>query len=113
MAHLRKREQWLRYGQALVDGLSLRQAAARCGVDKDTALRWRHRFLAAAAKHRAEREGGIVEADETFFLESFKGQRHLHRPARKRGGVGAWGSLGSALPSWWCVTVADKRQTSN
>ena len=91
MAHLRKREHWLRYGQALVDGLSLRQAAARCGVDKDTALRWRHRFLAAAAHHRAEREGGIVEADETFFLESFKGQRHLHRPARKHGSVGqAW-----------------------
>ena len=88
MAHLRKREQWLRYGQALVDGLSLRQAAARCGVDKNTALRWRQRFLATAALHRAEREGGIVEADETFFLESFKGQRHLHRPARKRGGIG-------------------------
>ena len=88
LAHLRKREHWLGYGQALFDGLSLRQAAARCGVDKDTALRWRHRFLAAAANHRAEREGGIVEADETFFLESFKGQRHLHRPARKRGGTG-------------------------
>ena len=88
LAHLRKREQWLRYGQALVDGLSLRQAAARCGVDKDTALRWRHRFLATAALHRAEREGGIIEADETFSLESFKGQRHLHRPARKRGGIG-------------------------
>ena len=88
LAHLSKREHWLRYGQALVDGLCLRQAAARCGVDKDTALRWRHRFLVAAAKHRAEREGGIVEADETFFLESFKGQRHLHRPARKRGDVG-------------------------
>ena len=91
LAHLRKREHWLGYGQALIEGLSLRQAAARCGVDKDTALRWRHRFLAAAANHRAEREGGIVEADETFFLESFKGQRHLHRPARKRGGTGqAW-----------------------
>jgi hypothetical protein len=91
LAHLRKREHWLGYGQALIEGLSLRQAATRCGVDKDTALRWRHRFLAAAANHRAEREGGIVEADETFFLESFKGQRHLHRPARKRGGTGqAW-----------------------
>ena len=34
------------------------------------------------------RESGIVQADETFFLESFKGQRRLPRPARKRGGVG-------------------------
>jgi transposase-like protein len=89
LAHLRKREQWLRYGQALIEGLSVRQAAQCCGVDKNTAFRWRHRFLQAAATHRAEHEGGIVEADETFFLESFKGQRKLPRPARKRAGVGA------------------------
>jgi hypothetical protein len=31
---------------------------------------------------------GIVEADETFFLKSLKGQSDLPRPARKRGGVG-------------------------
>jgi len=29
---------------------------------------------------------GIVEVDETYFLESFKGSRNLPRPARKRGG---------------------------
>ncbi|OOG51957.1 IS1595 family transposase [Polaromonas sp. C04] len=88
LAHLRKRERWLRYGQALIEGVSVRQAAQCCGVDKNTAFRWRHRFLEAAAAHRAEHEGGIVEADETFFLESFKGQRKLPRPARKRAGVG-------------------------
>jgi transposase-like protein len=90
LAHLRKREQWLRYGQALIEGISVRQAAQGCGVDKNTAFLWRHRFLQAAATHRPAHEGGIVEADETFFLESFKGQRKLHRPARKRGGVGAY-----------------------
>jgi transposase-like protein len=89
LAHLRKREQWLLYAQALMDGVSVREAAGRCGVDKNTAFLWRHRFLKAASAHRAEHEGGIVEADETFFLESFKGQRKLHRVARKRGGVGA------------------------
>lgn len=89
LAHLRKRERWLRYGQALIEGVSVRQAAQGCGVDKNTAFLWRHRFLQAAATHRPAHEGGIVEADETFFLESFKGQRKLHRPARKRAGVGA------------------------
>lgn len=29
---------------------------------------------------------GIVEADQTYFLESFKGQRRLPRSARKLGG---------------------------
>ncbi|HHQ4552827.1 TPA: IS1595 family transposase, partial [Aeromonas veronii] len=33
-------------------------------------------------------EEGIVEVDETFFLESFKGQRGLPRPPRHRGGKG-------------------------
>lgn len=89
LAHLRKREQWLRFCQTLIEGVSVRQAAQRCGVDKNTAFRWRHRFLQATAQHRPACESGIVEADETFFLESYKGQRHLHRAPRKRGGVGA------------------------
>ncbi len=89
LARLRKRELWTRYAQTLIEGVSVREAAGRCGIDKNTAFLWRHRFLKTASTHRAEHEGGIVEADETFFLESFKGQRKLHRPARKRGGVGA------------------------
>lgn len=88
LTHLRKPEQWLRYGQALIEGVSVRQAAQCCGVDKNTAFLWRHRFLKATATHRAEHERGIVEADETFFLESFKGQCRLPKPARKRAGVG-------------------------
>jgi hypothetical protein len=87
LAHLHKREQWTRYAELLFEGASLREAARRCQIDKNTAFRWPHRFLRDAAGHRAEHEAGIVEADETFFLESFKGQRHLPRPARHRGGV--------------------------
>ena len=89
LAHLRKADCWSAYAQALIDGLSVRRAARRCGISKNTAFLWRHRFLQAVASHRDTRETGIVEADETFFLESFKGQRRLPRPARKRGGRGA------------------------
>lgn len=88
LAHLRKRALWLRFAQALIEGLSVRACAQRCGVDKNTAFRWRHRFLQASAQHRPACARGIVEADETFFLESCKGQRNLHRAPRKRGGVG-------------------------
>lgn len=88
LAHLRKRTRWEEYSQALIEGVSVRQAARRCGIDKNTAFLWRHRFLQQTAIHQATHEGGIVEADETFFLESFKGQRVLPRPARRRGGVG-------------------------
>jgi transposase-like protein len=89
LAKLHKRECWVDYAQALIEGLSVRAAAKRCGINKDTAFLWRHRFLKRISQHQATHEQGIVEADETFFLESFKGQKVLPRPARRRGGVGA------------------------
>jgi transposase-like protein len=88
LARLRRREQWFNYAKALVDGKTVRRAAADCHISKNTAFLWRHRFLALAAEHQAQHESGIVEADETFFLESFKGQRPCPRQARRRGGVG-------------------------
>lgn len=89
LARLRKAEHWLDYGTALIQGRTVRDAAEQCGVSKNTAFLWRHRFLRKVAQHQATHESGVVEADETFFLESFKGQRQLPRPARQRGGVGA------------------------
>lgn len=86
LARLRHRECWGRYAEAMVKSLTVRKAAEHCEVHKNTAFRWRHRFLRLIAEHRAQHESGIVEADETFFLESFKGQRKLSREARKRGG---------------------------
>ncbi len=45
-----------------------------------------HRFLAWVKLDRPRSLNGIVEADETFLLESQKGSRTLDRPARRRGG---------------------------
>ena len=87
MARLRKREGWMSQAQALIEGVSLAKAAERCGVHPTTAFRWRHRFLTAPALDKPMALKGIVEADETFILESFKGRRSdLPRPARRRGG---------------------------
>ena len=87
LAHLQLREKWIKYQQAMLDGLSIRDAAKACGIAKNTSLKWRHRFLRSAAAQQPAQMTGIVEADETFFLESKKGQRNLNRKARKRGGV--------------------------
>ena len=71
----------------MVDGVSLRKAAARTDIHLETSFRWRHRFLAAAKKKKADAVTGIVEADETFILKSSKGSRKLvGRAPRKRGG---------------------------
>lgn len=86
LARLRHKACWLEYGQALIDGLSVRQAARRCQVDKNTSFRWRHRFLRRPAHEKPPVLNGVVEADETFFPLSFKGQRHLPRSAHQRGG---------------------------
>ena len=87
MARLRKKDRWLDQAQAMIDGVSLAKAAERCGVHPTTAYRWRHRFLSAPALDKPQMLRGIVEADETFILESFKGRRSgLTRKARQRGG---------------------------
>jgi len=87
LARLRKRERWLEYARCINDGLSVRRAARDCQVHKNTAFLWRHRFLRYLAEVRPSKEHGIVEADETFFLKSQKGERGLAHPARQRGGV--------------------------
>ena len=74
-ARLRHRQRWLAQCEALQEGLSVRKAAAHLGVHRTTAFRWRHRFLQCPAKIKDLAMRGVVEADETYVLESFKGQR--------------------------------------
>ena len=78
-------ERWLAFGASLAEGDTIREAAERCGIAPSTAFRWRHRFL-EAVRQAPDRLAGIVEADETFVLESRKGERKLDRKPRRRGG---------------------------
>ena len=90
VAGLHNKERWLDQARALIEGQSLANAAERCRIDPSTAFRWRHRFLAALNDDKPNSLSGIVEADETFILESFKGRKGgLARPARRRGGKAA------------------------
>src|SRR5271165_814857 len=87
LARLRKKERWLGFAAALNESQSVRKAAKACKVNKNTAFKWRHRFLKAQNQSKDQSLAGIAEIDEIFLLESFKGQRKLPRAARKRGGV--------------------------
>jgi transposase-like protein len=108
MAHLRKKERWLDHARAMIEGRSLAKTAEPCGVHPTTAFRWRHRFLRAPADDKPRSLSGIVEADETFILESFKGRwSDLPRKARKRGGKARYpGSYQDNIP----VLVARDRK---
>ena len=85
LSGLHHKERWLSFGESLAEGETIRASAARCGIAPSTAHRWRHRFL-EAVRQAPDRLAGIVEADETFVLESRKGERKLNRKPRRRGG---------------------------
>ena len=90
MAGLHKKEEWLEHAGAMIDGASVAKTAERCKVHYTTAFRWRHRFLTSLSSDKPHFLSGIVEGDEMFVLESFKGKRSdLPRPSRKRGGKAA------------------------
>ncbi len=71
-----------RSGASPIEGESLAKAAERCQIHPSTAFRWRHRFLAALNLDKPKSLSGIVEADETFILESLKGSAGRPRQAR-------------------------------
>lgn len=90
LARLRKKEKWLDYAQQMQQGTSIRKSAQACDVHRNTAFRWRHRFLDSPNGSKPAGLSGIAEADEAFFLESFKGMKKaMPRTPRKRGGKAA------------------------
>jgi len=107
-ARMRKPELWSDFAAHFSTGLSLSKIAGTgIGLCRHTAFRWRHRLLKALAPAVPDRFSGVAEADEKFFLRSFKGHRGWRRgqppeprPPRYRGS-------GALLPglSWQQVPI--------
>lgn len=76
-ARLRHRSRWIQNLEGMQYGLSITKMAELMDVAITTAFRWRHRFLAAPTAARPTKVSGIIEADETFFTESFKGNQTI------------------------------------
>ena len=89
LARLRHKAKWLAQADVLNQGLSVHQAAQSMDVAPSTAFRWRHRFLQIPKSHKTGYLQGVVEADETYFLRSYKGQKVHGRVRRRRGGRAA------------------------
>lgn len=70
----------------MLSGLSLRKIAEELGICLKTAFDWRHKILNAINNGFPHKIDGLIEADETFFLNSRKGDKFLNRKPRKRGG---------------------------
>ena len=107
LARLRHKAKWLDYCDTMLDpATTVRRAAERVGVHKNTSFRWRHRMLTWVRLDRQLPLRGIVEADEMYLLESQKGARRLDRAARRRGGVASKRGLSGEQV---CVLVARDR----
>lgn len=86
LSRLRYAEKHLLQTECMMNSLSVRKAAVVLGVNPRTAFLWRHRFLMSLEKEQPTQLVGIVEADETFFIKSYKGQRkNIPRESKKRG----------------------------
>lgn len=85
------RSTWEKYIGCMINGHSIRKSAEIAEVTVKTSFFMRHKLLDAVRKHMEKSSvDGIVEMDETFLPESFKGNHTksffvLPRKARKRG----------------------------
>ncbi len=77
---------WSTFFQLMVEGYTLPKIAERLGIHLSTAFYWRHKVLFALRSLGFQTLKGIIESDETFFKESFKGREVVDRKPKKRGG---------------------------
>lgn len=87
MAGTHKPNLWLKYFELMVEGYTLPKIVERLNIHISTAFYWRHKILNALRSLGNIQLSGIIESDETHFLESEKGRKGgiPHRHARKRG----------------------------
>ncbi len=83
---------WEKYIDCIMNGFSVRKSANICGIHRNTVFAWRHKILGALQNMaKAVVLDGIIEADETFFPLSYKGNHQksktftMPRRAHKRG----------------------------
>jgi transposase-like protein len=108
LAYNKRLDRVAAYCQALMDGKTVRAAAATCGIHRTTSFRWRHRLLAELLAQAAPVVTGVVESTEVRFLHSEKGSRSLGRPAYRRGARG----FAADRPRNWVLLARDRRGTT-
>ena len=86
LAGLHKKELVNDYLELMYQEKSLDKIKVALNINKKTAFDWRHKILSFFQDVEKEDINGIVESDETFFLQSEKGSKSLKRSGRKRGG---------------------------
>jgi len=110
LARMRKKELWLSYMELMLDSWVLRDIRDHLPIGLKTAFLWRHHFSTWLGKDTPGQLEGIVEADETYFRKSKKGDKHLDRKAHKRGSDNA--PRGLSKEQVCVLTVCDRSHHS-
>ena len=101
-------DKWIIFIECMLKGMPLREASRVVGVTHVTLFYWRHKLLKALGQMKIDSFNGIVEMDETYFLYSEKGNKHIEgRKPRKRGGVSKYRGISKEQV---CVLVARDRK---
>lgn len=72
---------WSEYVTCMISGHTLRYSAEACGINYKTAFYWRHKILGSLKEVQDDglKLKDIVEADETFFAISYKGNHKFSK----------------------------------
>ncbi|PLT33489.1 hypothetical protein CUU64_13010 [Bacillus sp. V5-8f] len=111
MYRWKKADKWVAFIECKLKGLSLRNTAEIVGITHVTAFYWRHKVLSALGKESVGAFEGIVEVDETYFLDSYKGRKTI--PTRKSRKLGGSASKRGISNEQVCVLVVrDRNKTT-
>lgn len=95
----RDTRKWILYAKCMINGYSIRKCAKLVGISIPTSFYWRNKILDAIRVYMGTGiVEGVIEVDEAFFRESFKGDHKksttftMPRKARKRGIKGSFSS---------------------
>ena len=104
---------WFQYIDCMLEHYSVRKSARICGIHRNTSFIWRHKILDALTEMQEQiKLHNIVEADETYFELSFKGNHSkqldfdMGRKAHHRGK----GADGTHWDNEKKKVVADKKK---
>lgn len=88
---------------------SLDKIKSALHINKKTAFDWRHKILSSFQEVEKQDFNGIIESDETFFLQSDKGNKKLKNKGRKRGGTSS--KRGISDDQVAVIVTADRKGT--
>ncbi len=110
LANCKKSDRWLEFIEYQLQGLSLRKIAEQMGdISYVSLFYWRHKLLKSLNSIYKDRLTGIVEVDETYFLDSEKGNRNLKREPRQRGGKSKYRGLSNEQNAILAARTTDKK----